>query len=75
MNLIIISFMHIPVSSLNNFILILIFDIPNEPLKIIIILDTWESLHTRCHISINGPAHTSCQSRHSNTVLLIQAVK
>ncbi|KHG05996.1 hypothetical protein F383_32253 [Gossypium arboreum] len=22
-------------------------------------------MHARCHISINGPAHTSCQSRHS----------
>ncbi|KHG13162.1 hypothetical protein F383_10552 [Gossypium arboreum] len=28
-----------------------------------------------CQISINGPAHTSCQSRHSYTVLLTQAFK
>ncbi|KHG28062.1 hypothetical protein F383_11605 [Gossypium arboreum] len=48
-NLMIISFMHIPVSSRNGFILILIFNIPNEPLRIII-SDTWETLHTRCHI-------------------------
>ncbi|KHG06737.1 hypothetical protein F383_33334 [Gossypium arboreum] len=34
-----------------------------------------ETLHTRCHISINGPAHTSCQSRRSYMVLLTQAVK
>ncbi|KHG20682.1 hypothetical protein F383_24934 [Gossypium arboreum] len=37
--------------------------------------DTREILHTRCHISINGPAHTSCQPRHSYLVLLTQAVK
>ncbi|KHG17487.1 hypothetical protein F383_20968 [Gossypium arboreum] len=37
--------------------------------------DTWEILHTRCHISINGPAHRSCQSRHSYLMLLTQAVK
>ncbi|KHG23220.1 hypothetical protein F383_30080 [Gossypium arboreum] len=61
--------MYIPVPSRNNFILILIIDIPNKPLGIII-LDTREILHTRCHISINGPTHTSCQSRHSYTVLL-----
>ncbi|KHG30549.1 Uncharacterized protein 15.0 kDa protein in GTA-P79 intergenic region [Gossypium arboreum] len=53
--------MYIPVPSRNNFILILIVGIPNEPLEIII-SDTRETLHTRCHISINGPAHTSCQS-------------
>ncbi|KHG13571.1 hypothetical protein F383_00721 [Gossypium arboreum] len=28
-----------------------------------------------CHISINGPAHTSCQLKRSYTVLLTQAVK
>ncbi|KHG25242.1 hypothetical protein F383_31784 [Gossypium arboreum] len=28
-----------------------------------------------CHISINGPAHISCQSRRSYSVLLTQAVK
>ncbi|KHG10862.1 hypothetical protein F383_09986 [Gossypium arboreum] len=37
--------------------------------------DTREILHTRCHISINGLAHTSCQSRCSYSVLLTQAVK
>ncbi|KHF98526.1 DNA-directed RNA polymerase subunit beta' [Gossypium arboreum] len=62
--LIIISFKYILVPSRNNFILILIFVIPNEPLRIIM-SDTWEILHTRCHISINGPARTSCQSRRS----------
>ncbi|KHG07937.1 hypothetical protein F383_35195 [Gossypium arboreum] len=51
--------MYIPVPSRNNFILILIIDIPNEPLGIII-SDTRETLHTRCHISINRPGHTSC---------------
>ncbi|KHG20129.1 hypothetical protein F383_24483 [Gossypium arboreum] len=51
--------MYIPVPSRINFILILLFGIPNEPLGIIM-SDTWEILHTRCHISINGPAHTSC---------------
>ncbi|KHG07742.1 putative E3 ubiquitin-protein ligase HUL5 [Gossypium arboreum] len=66
--------MYIPAPSCSNFILILIIDIPNEPFKIRI-LYTWEFLHTRCHISINGPAHTSCQSRHSYTVLLTQADK
>ncbi|KHG24902.1 hypothetical protein F383_30992 [Gossypium arboreum] len=66
--------MHIPVPTLNGFILILIFDIPNEPLGIII-SDTRETLHTRCHISITGPTHTSCQSRRSYMVLLTQAVK
>ncbi|KHG10076.1 hypothetical protein F383_07613 [Gossypium arboreum] len=66
--------MYIPVPSRNNFILILIVDIPNKPLRIII-SDTREILHIRCHISINwycshklsiktwphGAAHTSCQ--------------
>ncbi|KHG01634.1 hypothetical protein F383_22713 [Gossypium arboreum] len=66
--------MYVPIPSRNNFILILIIDIPNEPLEIII-LDTREILLTRCHISINGPTHTSCQSRRSYTVLLTQAVK
>ncbi|KHG29655.1 hypothetical protein F383_14490 [Gossypium arboreum] len=66
--------MYLPVPSRNNFILILIIDIPNEPLGIII-SDTWETLHRWCHLSINGPAHTSCQSRRSYTVLLTQAVK
>ncbi|KHG22934.1 Cyclin-T1-2 [Gossypium arboreum] len=66
--------MHIHVPTHNGFILILIFDIPNKPLGIII-SDTRETLHTRCHISINGFAHTSCQSRLSYTVLLTQAVK
>ncbi|KHG25389.1 hypothetical protein F383_32720 [Gossypium arboreum] len=51
--------MYIPVPSCNSFILILIIGIPNEPLKIII-PDTREILHTRCHMSINGLAHTSC---------------
>ncbi|KHG14997.1 hypothetical protein F383_20390 [Gossypium arboreum] len=37
--------------------------------------DTREILHTRCHISINRPAHTSYQSRHSYSVLLTQVVK
>ncbi|KHG14112.1 hypothetical protein F383_16699 [Gossypium arboreum] len=32
-------------------------------------------MHTRCHRSINGLTHTSCQSRHSYPVLLTQAVK
>ncbi|KHG12316.1 Putative respiratory burst oxidase H -like protein [Gossypium arboreum] len=50
------------------------FVIPNEPLRIII-SDTQGILHTRCHISINGPAHTSCQARCSYSVLLTQAVK
>ncbi|KHG26036.1 Twinfilin-1 [Gossypium arboreum] len=66
--------MYIPVPSRNKFILILIIDKPNETLEIII-SDTRETLHTRCHISINGPAHTSCQSKCIYTVLLIQAVK
>ncbi|KHG19999.1 hypothetical protein F383_08631 [Gossypium arboreum] len=66
--------MYIPVPSQNNFILILIFDIPNEPLEIII-SDTREILHTRCYISINGPAHTSCQSRYGYTVLLTRVIK
>ncbi|KHG07057.1 hypothetical protein F383_33533 [Gossypium arboreum] len=52
--------MHIHVLTHSGFILILIFDIPNEPLGIII-SDTQETLHTRCHISIIEPAHTSCQ--------------
>ncbi|KHG04125.1 hypothetical protein F383_28493 [Gossypium arboreum] len=51
--------MYIPIPSHNNFILILIVNIPNEPLRILI-SDTQEILHTRCHISINGPTHTSC---------------
>ncbi|KHG04237.1 hypothetical protein F383_28556 [Gossypium arboreum] len=62
------------VPSLNNFILILIVDILNEPLRIII-SDAQETLHTRCHMSISGLAHTSCQSRCSYTVLLTQAIK
>ncbi|KHG11116.1 hypothetical protein F383_16398 [Gossypium arboreum] len=66
--------MHMPVPTRNGITLFLIFDIPNEQLGIII-SDTQESLHTRCHISINGPAHTSYQSRHSYTVLLTQVVK
>ncbi|KHF97293.1 hypothetical protein F383_36794 [Gossypium arboreum] len=66
--------MHIPIPTRNGIILILIFDIPNKPLRIIT-LDTRETLHTRCHISINGLAHTSCQSRRSYMVLLTQAVK
>ncbi|KHF99638.1 hypothetical protein F383_17071 [Gossypium arboreum] len=37
--------------------------------------DTREILHTRYHISINGPAHTSCQSRRSYPVLLTKAIK
>ncbi|KHF98901.1 Urease accessory UreD [Gossypium arboreum] len=41
--------MYISVPSRNNFILILIVSIPNEPLGIII-SDTRETLHTRCHI-------------------------
>ncbi|KHG02424.1 hypothetical protein F383_24961 [Gossypium arboreum] len=57
----------------NNFILILIIGIPNEPLGTII-LNTRENLHTRCHIPINGPTHTSCQSRRSYMVLLTQVV-
>ncbi|KHG05300.1 Nuclear cap-binding subunit 1-A [Gossypium arboreum] len=73
-DLIIISFMYIPLPPHNNFIVILLVGIPNDPLRIII-SDTRETLHTRCHISINGSAHTSCQSRHSYTVLLTQAVK
>ncbi|KHG13298.1 hypothetical protein F383_03280 [Gossypium arboreum] len=28
-----------------------------------------------CHISINGPTHTGCQSRCSYTVLFTQTVK
>ncbi|KHG10941.1 hypothetical protein F383_11395 [Gossypium arboreum] len=52
----------------------LIVDIPNVPLGIIR-SDTREILHKRCHISINGPAHTSFQSRRSYLVLLTQAVK
>ncbi|KHG09189.1 Solute carrier family 22 member 15 [Gossypium arboreum] len=66
--------MYIPVQSRNNFILILIIGIPDEPLRIII-SDTRETLHTRCHISINRPAHTSCQPRGSYMVLLTQAIK
>ncbi|KHG02493.1 hypothetical protein F383_26446 [Gossypium arboreum] len=66
--------MYIPIPSHNDFILILIIDIPNEPLGIIM-SDTREILHTRCHISINGPAHTNCQSRHSYSMLLKQDVK
>ncbi|KHG24644.1 Uncharacterized protein F383_30467 [Gossypium arboreum] len=50
--------------SQNNFILILIVDIPNEPLGIKK-SNTLEKLHKRCHISINGPAHASCQLRRS----------
>ncbi|KHG06511.1 hypothetical protein F383_33886 [Gossypium arboreum] len=69
-----ISFMHILVPSHNGFILILIFDIPNEPLGIII-LDTRETLRTRCHISINGPAYTNYHSRRSYMMLLTQAVQ
>ncbi|KHG21635.1 hypothetical protein F383_03064 [Gossypium arboreum] len=56
-----------------NFTLTLVFDILVEPLGII--SDTREISHTKCHISMNGPAHTSCQSRRSYTVLLTQAVK
>ncbi|KHG17150.1 hypothetical protein F383_21860 [Gossypium arboreum] len=66
--------MYILVPSRNNFIPIFIVDIPNEPLGIII-SDTPETLHTRCHISINVPAHTSCQLRRSYVVLITQAVK
>ncbi|KHG06464.1 hypothetical protein F383_32903 [Gossypium arboreum] len=50
------------------------FVIPNKPLEIII-SDTRETLHTRCHISINGPAHTNYRSRRNYTVLLTQVVK
>ncbi|KHG04829.1 hypothetical protein F383_28850 [Gossypium arboreum] len=66
--------MYVPLPSRNNFILIIIIDIPNEPLRIII-SDTRETFHTRCHISINGSAHTSYQSRRSYTILLTQANK
>ncbi|KHG14253.1 Putative respiratory burst oxidase H -like protein [Gossypium arboreum] len=66
--------MCILVPSRNNFILILIVGIPNEPLGIII-SDTQETLHTMCHISINWPTYTSSQSRCSYTVLLTEAVK
>ncbi|KHF98071.1 hypothetical protein F383_31378 [Gossypium arboreum] len=66
--------MYIPIPSHNNFIHILIVDIPNEPLEIIV-SDTQETLYTRCHISINGPVHTSRQSRRGYTMLLTQAVK
>ncbi|KHG12005.1 DNA-directed RNA polymerase subunit beta' [Gossypium arboreum] len=66
--------MYILVPSRNSFILVLIVDIPNEPFGIII-SDTQETLHTRCHISINGLTHTSFQSRRRYTVLLTQAVK
>ncbi|KHG26885.1 hypothetical protein F383_08060 [Gossypium arboreum] len=66
--------MHIPVPTRNGFILFLLFDIPNKPLGIII-SDTQETLHTMCHIPIKRPAHTSCQSRRSYTVLLTEAVK
>ncbi|KHG26089.1 hypothetical protein F383_10758 [Gossypium arboreum] len=66
--------MYTSVPSRNNFILFLIIGIPNEPLRIII-SDTRETLHTRCYISINELAHTSCQSRRSYTVLLTQVVK
>ncbi|KHG00378.1 Dicer-like protein 1 [Gossypium arboreum] len=45
--------MHIPIPTHKGFILIIIFDIPNEPLGIII-SDTRKTLHTRCHISIIG---------------------
>ncbi|KHG27331.1 hypothetical protein F383_15263 [Gossypium arboreum] len=65
--------MYILVPSHNDFILILIVDTPNEPFGIIM-SNTQEILHTRCHISINRPAHTSCQSRCSYLVLLTQAV-
>ncbi|KHG15843.1 hypothetical protein F383_23710 [Gossypium arboreum] len=48
--LLIISFKYIPVPSRNNFLLILIFIVPNEPLGIII-SDTWENLaHKVPHI-------------------------
>ncbi|KHG25039.1 hypothetical protein F383_14500 [Gossypium arboreum] len=57
--LIIISFKYILVSSRNNFIHILILVIPYEPLEIIN-SDTRETLHIRCHMSNNGPAHSSC---------------
>ncbi|KHG26136.1 hypothetical protein F383_02919 [Gossypium arboreum] len=66
--------MHIPVPTRNGFILILIFNIPSEALGIII-SDTRETLHTRCHISINKLSHTSFQSRRSYTMLLTQAIK
>ncbi|KHG03729.1 hypothetical protein F383_08938 [Gossypium arboreum] len=66
--------MYIPVPSHNNFILILIIDTPNEPLGIII-SGTRETLHTRYHIFIYGPTHTSCQLRCSYTVLPTQATK
>ncbi|KHG17698.1 hypothetical protein F383_22662 [Gossypium arboreum] len=66
--------MYIPIPSRTNFILILIIGIPNEPLGIII-SDTRETLHTRCHISINGPSHTSYQSRRNHMVLFTQALK
>ncbi|KHG30521.1 hypothetical protein F383_16182 [Gossypium arboreum] len=72
--LLIISFKYIPVPHSNNFILILIFVVPNEPFEIII-SNTRETLHTRCHISINGPAHISCQIRCSYSVLLTQVFK
>ncbi|KHG07209.1 hypothetical protein F383_34665 [Gossypium arboreum] len=72
--LIIISFKYIHVPSRNSFIHILILVIPNKPLRIIN-SDTRETLHTRCHISINWPAHTSCQLRRNYSVLLTQAVK
>ncbi|KHG05464.1 hypothetical protein F383_30349 [Gossypium arboreum] len=54
--------MHIPVPTSNGIILILIFGIPNEPLRIIISY-TRKTLHTRCYMSINGPAHTSYKLR------------
>ncbi|KHG02474.1 Pyridoxal-phosphate-dependent serine hydroxymethyltransferase [Gossypium arboreum] len=73
MNLTITSVTYIPVQSCNNFTLTLIFFIPIEPLRII--SDSREISHTKCHISMNRPTHTSCQSRRSYTVLLTQAVK
>ncbi|KHG26764.1 Uncharacterized protein 15.0 kDa protein in GTA-P79 intergenic region [Gossypium arboreum] len=66
--------MYILVPSRNNFILILIIGIPNEPLEIII-LDTQETLQTRCHISINWTTQIRCQSRRSYMVTLTQDVK
>ncbi|KHG05259.1 hypothetical protein F383_30559 [Gossypium arboreum] len=66
--------MYIPILSRNDFILIPIVHIPDEPFRIVM-SDTQEFSHTRCHISINELAHTSCQSRCSYAVLLTQAAK
>ena len=84
--LIITSFKYIPIPSRNNFILILIVGIPNEPLEIIM-SDTQDfctlsatyvanATSISYHIIAHSRAidrHTSCQSRRSYTVLLTQA--